>query len=101
MSESTAQWADIAVESLPVEAQVAYSEYKVAQRKAAELREAFEQSVTASLELPKGKRMVFGYRFGKLSAAIVDDDRKPSKTKQAKGSLADFMAQQLGNGHAA
>lgn len=98
---STAVWQDIDVTTLSVEAQVAYNEYKDAQRKAASLRAEFEQAVVNGLPIPQGKRMVFGYRFGKLSAAIVDDDRKPSKTKQAKGSLADFMAQQLGNGHAA
>ena len=98
---SEAQWADIAVDTLSVEAQVAYNEYKEAQRKAAALRSTFEETVTASLTLPIGKRMVFGYRFGKLSAALVEDDRKPSKAKQSKGSLADFLAQQVGGGHAA
>lgn len=99
--QSTAQWADIDVNTLSAEAQEAYSLYKSAQRKAAELRSEFEQTVTADLELPQGKRMVFGYRFGKLSAALVEDDRKPSKAKQVKGSLADFLAQQTGSGHAA
>lgn len=96
-----AQWADIDVNTLTAEAQVAYSEYKDAQRKAAALRATFEQTVTASLELPAGKRMVFGYNFGKFSAALVDDDGKTKKAKQAKGSLADFLAAQGANGHAA
>lgn len=99
--KNAAHWADIDVETLPVEAQVAYAEYKTAQRAAAALRATFEQTVTASLELPQGKRMAFGYKFGKLSAALVEDDRKASKPKQAKGSLADFLAQQVGGGHAA
>lgn len=94
-------WQDIDVTTLDAEAQAAYNEYKVAQRMAAELRAKFEQTVTDSLPIPAGKRMVFGYRFGKLSAALVEDDRKASKPKQAKGSLADFLAQQMGNGHAA
>ena len=98
---SEAQWADIDVNTLSVEAQVAYNEYKEAQRKAASLRQAFEDCVTGALELPVGKRMVFGYRFGKLSAALVEDDRKAAKPKQVKGSLADFLAQQVGGGHAA
>jgi hypothetical protein len=98
---SEAQWQDIDVDTLSNTAQAAYNEYKNAQRKAASLRQAFEDSVTASLELPQGKRMVFGYRFGKLSAALVEDDRKAAKPKQVKGSLADFLAQQTGNGHAA
>ena len=45
-------------------------------------------------ELPVGKRMVCGYNFGKLSVAIVDDDRKPAKAQPAKQSLADFLAAQ-------
>lgn len=98
---SEAQWADIAVETLSVEAQVAYEEYKAAQRKAASLRQAFEDCVTGALSLPVGKRMVFGYRFGKLSAALVEDDRKAKAPKQVKGSLADFLAAQTSNGHAA
>jgi hypothetical protein len=63
------------------------------------LRQAFEEIVTDALELPQGRKMVFGYRFGKLSAALVEDDRK-GKAKQAKGSLADFLASQGMNGHA-
>ena len=96
-----AVWQDIDVNTLSAEAQVAYSEYKDAQRTAASLRATFEQTVVNGLPIPQGKRMVFGYRFGKLSAALVEDDRKPSKAKQAKGSLADFLAQQTGAGHAA
>ena len=98
---SEAQWQDIDVNSLSVEAQVAYNEYKEAQRKAAALRSVFEQTVTDSLPIPQGRRMVFGYRFGKLSAALVEDDRKAKAPKQVKGSLADFLAQQVGGGHAA
>jgi len=95
-----AQWMDIDVGTLSAEAQAAYSEYKDAQRKAAALREMFEQTAVAGMTMPQGKRMVFGYRFGKLSAALVDDDRKTSKPKQAKGSLSDFLASQGANGHA-
>lgn len=96
---SEAQWADIAVDTLSIEAQMAYEEYKAAQRKAASLRQAFEDCVTGSLSLPAGKRMVFGYRFGKLSAALVEDDRKAKKPTQVKGSLADFLAAQGAGGH--
>ena len=98
---SDANWMDIDVETLDVEAQKAYGEYKAAQRKAAALREAFEATAVASLDIPQGKRMVFGYRFGKLSAALVEDDRKQAKPKQSKGSLADFLAAQTNSGHAA
>lgn len=93
---SEAQWKGIAVESLSEEAQVAYSEYKDAQRKAAALRETFERMATDGLPVPTGMKVVFGYRFGKLSAALVVDDSKP---KAQKGSLADFIAAQQASGH--
>ena len=95
-----AVWQDIDVTTLSAEAQIAYDDYKQAQRKAAALRAEFETAVVNGLPIPQGKRMVFGYRFGKLSAALVEDDRKPAKAKQNKGSLADFLAQQVGGGHA-
>lgn len=93
-------WMDIAVSTLTDEAQVAYAEYKDAQRKAAQLRQAFEDAAVSGLDIPQGKRMVFGYRFGKLSAALVEDERKATK-KQAKGSLSDFLAAQSANGRSA
>ena len=101
MANDTAVWANIDTDTLSVEQQAAYAVYKVAQREAARLREAFEASVTESMDIPAGQRMVFGYRFGKLSAAIVEDDRKPSKAKQSTLTLADFLAQQANGGHRA
>ena len=98
---SDANWANIDTDTLSAGQREAYQAYKVAQREAARLREAFETSVTESMDIPAGKRMVFGYRFGKLSAAIVEDDRKPSKAKQSTLTLADFLAQQASGGHRA
>lgn len=97
---SDATWFNIDTGSLTTEQQAAYAEYKDAQRKAAALREAFEDSITASADIPQGMRMVFGYRFGKLSAALVEDDRKPSKAKQQTRTLADFLAAQAASGRA-
>lgn len=95
-----ANWMDIEVASLSDEAQIAYEDYKIAQRKAAELRKAFEDAVTSGLDIPAGRKMVFGYRFGKLSAALVADDSKPAKARQSGGSLADFLAAQQAGGFA-
>ncbi len=94
---SDAIWTDIDVNSLSAAQQAAYETYKDAQRKAAALKAAFEETVTATWPVPTGKRIVFGYRFGKLSAAIVDDERKPSKGKGAT-TLADFLAAQSASG---
>src|ERR1700688_1499266 len=77
MANDTAVWANIDTDTLSVEQQAAYAVYKVAQREAARLREAFEASVTESMDIPAGQRMVFGYRFGKLGAGIGGEDRKP------------------------
>lgn len=99
--ERTANWMDIDVETLPQAAQEAYAEYKVAQRKAAALRETFETTLTGMMDVPQGQRVVFGYRFGKLSAAMVEDDRKPAKAKVSKATLADFIAAQAASGRSA
>ena len=95
-----AQWFNIDTDSLSEGQQAAYAAYKVAQRQAARLREAFEASVQDALAVPEGKRVVFGYRFGRLSAALVEDDRKPSKAKQATATLGDFLAKQAAGGRA-
>jgi hypothetical protein len=96
-----ANWVNIDVAALPEDMREAYETYKVAQRQAAALREAFETLVSKSMDIPAGQRMVFGYRFGKLSAAIVEDDRKPSKAKQSTLTLGDFLAAQASGGHRA
>lgn len=100
-ANAQANWRDLPVELLSAEAQVAYSEYKDAQRKAAALREVFERLASDQLAPPAGMRAVFGYRFGKLSCAIVDDDRKAKPKATATQSLADWMAQQQASGRAA
>lgn len=65
-----------------------YREYKAA-------REAFENAMQEGVQ--EGERMVFGYNFGKLSVAIVPDDRKPVKAKSTQ-SLAEFLAAQAAGG---
>jgi hypothetical protein len=94
--DTNAVWSEIDVASLTGEQSAAYEALKVAQRKAGELRTAFETLMNE--DAPEGKKLVFGYRFGKLSAAIVDDDRKPSKASPAKQSLSEFLASQRAAG---
>jgi hypothetical protein len=55
-----------------------------------EARNNFEQSMASAVELPEGKRLVFGYNFGKLSVAVVEDD-KP-KAKAGAQSLSSYLA---------
>mgnify|MGYP001544523157 FL=1 len=98
--DSNVVWNEVDTASLSKELGAKYEAYKVAQREAATLRTAFESAVNDAAGLPEGKKLVFGYRFGKLSAAIVDDDGK-GKAKvatPAKLSLSDFMAMQMAQG---
>lgn len=97
-AQENVTWVEIDPTTLVVELAVKYETYKDAQRKAAELRTEFESAMNDAAELPEGKKMVFGYRFGKLSAAIVDDDRKPKAASPAKLSLSEFIAQQVAQG---
>lgn len=89
---------DVDVAQFSEETQIAYHEYKEAQRKAAALRDAFESGVRAEFPVRQGSKLVFGYRFGKLSLAIAPDDSKPKV--RASGNLADWIAAQQGNGRA-
>lgn len=88
-----ANWLDVDVNSLHIAASVAYNEYKALYRQAKEARETFETIMADANPVPAGKRLVFGYNFGKLSIAVVADD-KPRKVAKAKVSLAEFLKQQ-------
>lgn len=90
--ETTADWREIPADMLSDEARNLYNAYKARQREAAELRENFEAAFAAMVQLPAGKRYGFGYRFGKLSVAVLDDDRKAKPAaKPAPLSLADLL----------
>ena len=92
-AKSDAVWIELDVETLSMEAAEQYGNYKRQYKAAKEARERFEQVMNDQAKLPEGKRMVFGYNFGKLSVAIVADDRKP-KAEAKRQSLADFLAGQ-------
>lgn len=87
-------WHEINPETLDDGLLRAYQSYKAAYARMKAERVQFEDSMQLAAALPVGKRMVFGYNFGKLSVAIVDDDRKPKTAQPAKQSLSDFLAAQ-------
>jgi hypothetical protein len=89
--DTNAQWQDIDVTTLSAELQAKYEAYKVAQRAAAELRTEFESAVNDASDLPQGMKLVFGYRFGKLSAALVKSEDKPKVGAPAKQSLGAYL----------
>lgn len=80
-AKSDAVWSELNVDSLETADLANYSTYKALYRQMKEAREAFESGMQRLA--PVGKRIIFGYNFGKLSVAIVDDDRKP----KAKGAV--------------
>ena len=83
------EWTQLDPSSLSPELRKAYDAYRDAARHANALREAFERQMTVAIDPLDGEKVVFGYRFGKLSLAIApaDKPRKPS----AAVSLADFI----------
>ena len=96
--DNSAVWSEINPDTLPQEIAQAYALYKEMYRAMKAQRTEFETMLSAQASLPEGKRVIFGYNFGKLSVAIVDDDRKPAKATPAKQSLADFIASQASAG---
>lgn len=96
MAKQDATWVEIDPTTLsPVQAQ-AYARYKEMYREMKAQRQHFEECM--SLGVAQGQRMIFGYNFGKLSVAVVEDDRKATKPKQAKLSLDQFLAMQQNSG---
>ena len=88
-SPTTANWQTIDTDTLPVPIAKQYANYKEAYAEMKAERLAFEDAVRKLIACPTGKRVVFGYNFGKLSVALVADDAKPATAKGAV-SLASF-----------
>ena len=94
-----AKWVEIDPSTLDTATMKQYEDYKAMYRRAKEARQAFEEMMqTASGLSGTGKRLVFGYNFGKLSVAVVDDDRKPVKARTGSQSLAQFLSAQANSG---
>lgn len=92
-TDSNLVWSTIDPETLDTQSRKLYAAYKAAREAAKDAKDAFEESVRDRADVPKGKRLVFGYNFGKLSAALANDDSKPKADKNA-GSLSDFLKAQ-------
>ena len=83
------EWTQLDPASLSPELRAKYDAYKEAAKAANTLREAFEAAMTIAIDPLATEKVVFGYRFGKLSLAIAPAD-KPRKSSAAI-SLADFI----------
>lgn len=93
-----AQWQQIDPSTLAPDLQEFYADYVTKRRAAGAAKAGFEKAMNERANLPIGLRVVFGYNFGKLSAAIVPDDKPTAKVKAPTLSLADFLRQQAGSG---
>lgn len=96
--QGDAVWNEIDPASLDVDAGKLYAGLKAARKVAAEAKAAFEEHMNVANDVPEGMRLVFGYNFGKLSIAVVEDDRKPKRVAPAKQTLAEFIAGQRASG---
>lgn len=98
-AKGTAVWQEIDPATLSAEAAKRYKAYKEAYAFMKECRGEFEAHMNeqAASALPEGKRLAFGYNFGKLSVAVVDDD-KPAKRETKPQGLAEWLAAQASRG---
>lgn len=96
VAKQDANWVNIDIDSLSAGQREAYEAYKALYRTMKQAREGFEAVMASGI--PQGQRMIFGYNFGKLSVAVVDDDRKAPKAKAQTQSLSQFLAQAKSHG---
>lgn len=99
IKRSDAEWITLDHETLPQAQRELYATYKAQYRAMKAAREAFEASMQAGVE--DGMRIVCGYNFGKLSVALVEDDRKAKVPAKSPVTLAQFLANRKAEGHAA
>ena len=83
---------------LPTDIAASYQAYRDAYAKAKKAREVFECDMTIAASLPATQRLVFGYNFGKLSIAIVANDKPAPKPTTQANSLAAFLASAKSSG---
>ena len=84
-----ADWQSLDVDTLSPDLQQLYLAYRKAADHANTQRKAFETAMQSKLELPSHLTLACGYRFGKLSVAIVPKSRP--KSSHSALSLADLM----------
>jgi hypothetical protein len=84
-----ADWTEVNVASLPDAVQKLYAAKRTADKASQTAREAFEKATIAAVKPRAGKVLRFGYRFGKLSVAWVDESSE-KKTSKGAVSLSDL-----------
>src|SRR5438128_1603009 len=98
ITKTDAVWTTVDVETLPEALLLKHKNYKAAYSAMKACRKEFEDAISAAIAPSSGKRVIFGYNFGKLSVAVVDaaPDRKPASA--GIQSLADWIASQRATG---
>lgn len=96
---TAAEWREIDPATLTGGIADAYRQYKEAYRIAKANKDRFEEAMAAKAGLPSELKLIFGYNFGKLSVAVVPNDRKPKSTA-ATASLAEWLTAQANSGKA-
>ena len=84
------EWTQLDPDSLSPDLRRAYDAYRQAAKAAAVLRTEFEARMTVAIDPLDGEKLAFGYKFGKLSLAIVP--ATAPKRRTAAVSLADYLA---------
>lgn len=95
--EDKADWQELDPTALAPKLATAYEQYKALYKQMKAARVQFEDMMQSGV--PEGKRMVFGYRFGKLSVAIVEGrEEAPKAATKGKLTLAQFLQAAQANG---
>lgn len=93
-TKTDAVWTTVDVATLPADLAAAHAAYKVSYTAMKDARNAFETAMSTAIAPPTGKRVIFGYNFGKLSVAIVDGEVAKAKPAASTQSLSDWIASQ-------
>ena len=96
--EVKADWRIIDPATLDAPLANAYADYKAAYAFMKEARTAFEKAMTSAASVPSHERLVFGYNFGKLSVAIVPNDKPAARPDRNALSLTNWLALKRANG---
>lgn len=93
-----AEWREIDPATLTGDIAKAYNQYKEAYRIAKGNKDRFEAAMSAQAGLERnGLKLIFSYNFGKLSIAVVPND-KPKAVKPATQSLSEWLTAQAQSG---
>lgn len=86
---SSPVWDNIDPSTLPEDLAKLYYAFQKAQAIATEARRLFESETNEAFDSGPGNRLAFGYKFGKLSVAIVPDaPRSSAKPARALAQIA-------------